>query len=182
MNRQIWDLLIESNNTLLSLFEVEGDEEKEEVNKIKVRGKDKDGNEVETVSVEDELFPYKGSAKEQFHQKVVAMINNMIEGKATLQDLIQLVRNGKRKAVKESLDKSTSLLEEIISEVSIKYTQSKIEKPQEEVIELEKQEEMESNPKKKENIREKRIKAEHKLYPTEDHIINYHIKKIKKKK
>jgi len=105
MNQEIIDLLVESNNTLLSLFEVDGDNKREkEVNKIKRERKDKEGNETEVVSVADELFPYKGTAKEQFNQKVIAKINDMIEGTATLQDLIQLVRQGK--SIKESLSEN----------------------------------------------------------------------------
>lgn len=115
MNKEIIDLLVESNNTLLSLFEVDGDNKREkEVNKIKRERKDKDGNETEVVSVADELFPYKGTAKEQFNQKVIAKINDMIEGTATLQDLIQLVRQGK--SIKESL--SDKIVEEIIYTLS----------------------------------------------------------------
>ena len=89
-----------------NLFEVEyygaNDVEEEQNNKIKRQGKDKHGNKVDLVSVQDELFPYEGNAKEQYNKKIIAKINDMIEGKATLEDLIQLVRN-KKTPVKESV-------------------------------------------------------------------------------
>ena len=72
------------------------------------------GEEVVVTSVQDELFPYEGNAKEQFNKKVVATINDMIEGKATLEDLIQLVRKGPKRTAHESLS------EEIINEISDK--------------------------------------------------------------
>ena len=64
-------------------------------NKIKRKKKDENGEPTEVVSVADELFPYKGTAKEQYNQKIIAKINDMIEGTATLEDLIQLIRQKK---------------------------------------------------------------------------------------
>ena len=78
-----------------NLFELDY-EEKQNIspNKISRIKKDKDGEKVEVVSVADELFPYEGSEKQQFNQKVLAKINDMIEGKGSLEDLIQFVRAG----------------------------------------------------------------------------------------
>lgn len=75
-------------------------------NKIRKLKKDKDGENVEVVSVADELFPYEGNAKQQFNQKVLAKINDMIEGKGSLEDLIQFVRkySGNRKVANESTE------------------------------------------------------------------------------
>lgn len=86
------ELIQEAQSILSSLFEVE------DTNKLRREKKGKNGEEVVVTSVQDELFPYEGNAKEQFNKKVVATINDMIEGKATLEDLIQLVRKGPRRA------------------------------------------------------------------------------------
>lgn len=83
-------------------------ENKQNVNTNKIRKlkKDKDGENVEVVSVADELFPYEGNAKQQFNQKVLAKINDMIEGKGSLEDLIQFVRkySGNKKATNENTE------------------------------------------------------------------------------
>ena len=102
-------IIEEAFDILTSLFEVDdvdGVEDKtKEHNKIKRVIKDKEGNNTEVVSVEDELFPYAGNAKQQFNQKIIAKINDMIEGKATLEDLIQLIKRGTTpKKVVESLE------------------------------------------------------------------------------
>ena len=99
-------------------------ENKQNVNTNKIRKikKDKDGENVEVVSVADELFPYEGNAKQQFNQKVLAKINDMIEGKGSLEDLIQFVRkySGNKKVANESteISEAVRLLEEMINEVS----------------------------------------------------------------
>ena len=62
------------------------------------------------IQPEDGLFPYEGDAKQQFNQKVLAKINDMIEGTGSLEDLIQFVRAGaKAKASKahEGLDEAS---------------------------------------------------------------------------
>ena len=77
------------------LFELDS-EQKQNIspNKIKKTKKDENGEKVEVVSVADELFPYEGDAKQQFNQKILAKINDMIEGVGSLEDLIQFVRRG----------------------------------------------------------------------------------------
>lgn len=106
-----------------NIFELDY-ENKQNVNTNKIRKlkKDKDGENVEVVSVADELFPYEGNAKQQFNQKVLAKINDMIEGKGSLEDLIQFVRkySGNKKATNESteISEAVRLLEEMINEVS----------------------------------------------------------------
>lgn len=101
-----------------NLFELDY-EEKQNIspNKISRTKKDKDGEKVEVVSVADELFPYSGSAKEQFNQKVLAKINDMIEGTGSLEDLIQFVRRGvgNKKVAHEGLDEAIAVLEEILN-------------------------------------------------------------------
>ena len=86
-------------------------------NKIKRKKKDEEGEPVEVVSVADELFPYKGTAKEQYNQKIIAKINDMIEGTATLDDLIQLVRQKKPITVKESLEEAIFTMEELLEAI-----------------------------------------------------------------
>lgn len=71
-------------------------------NKIKRDRKTKDGK-VEVVSVEDELFPYEGNKREQYRQKIIDIINNMIQGTATLEDLLQFVRQ-KKAPLKEAME------------------------------------------------------------------------------
>lgn len=117
-------LIEEAFGLMTSLCEV-GDAENvedtsKEHNKLKRVIKDKEGNKTDVVSVEDELFPYPGNAKEQFNQKVIAKINDMIEGKATLEDLIQLVRRKHTtKKVEESLvadfNNILDLMEDIVA-------------------------------------------------------------------
>ena len=88
-----------------NLFELDY-EEKQNIspNKISRVKKDKNGEKVEVVSVANELFPYEGSAKEQFNKKVLDKINAMIEGNGSLEDLIQFVRAGVKARAHESLD------------------------------------------------------------------------------
>ncbi len=88
-------LIEEAFGLMTSLFEVDDKKDNEETNKLKREIKDKEGNKVNVVSVEDELFPYSGDAKQQFNQKVIAKINDMIEGKATLEELIQFIQQKK---------------------------------------------------------------------------------------
>ena len=90
-----------------NLFEVEGlgnpaMDVPPSQNKIKKDRKTKDGK-VEVVSVEDELFPYEGNKREQYRQKIIDTINNMIQGTATLEDLLQLVRQ-KKAPLKEAME------------------------------------------------------------------------------
>jgi hypothetical protein len=95
-----------------NLFEVEGlgnpaVDVPPSQNKIKKDRKTKDGK-VELVSVEDELFPYDGNKKEQYRQKILDTINNMIQGTATLEDLLQIVRQ-KKAPLKEAMEVLESL-------------------------------------------------------------------------
>ena len=66
------------------------------------------------------MFPYEGTAKQQFNQKILAKINDMIEGTGSLEDLIQFVRAGAKgkKAANEGYEKAEGILEEVINEVS----------------------------------------------------------------
>lgn len=88
-------LILEAQNIVKSIFEVDSEKRLEDTNKVSRKVKNKDGEEVEVVSVRDELFPYEGSKKEQFKKKVVAKINDVIEGTATIDDLIRLVQSKK---------------------------------------------------------------------------------------
>ena len=107
---EAFKLIEEDFGLMTSLFEVddasgEMEDKSKEHNKIKREIKDENGNTTDVVSVADELFPYAGNAKQQFNQKVIAKINDMIEGKATLEDLIQLVRKKHTaKKVEESFE------------------------------------------------------------------------------
>ena len=88
----------------MNLIEVEGlgqpaSDVPPSTNKIKKDKKTKNGK-VELVSVEDELFPYDGNKREQYRQKILDKINGMIQGTATLDDLLQVVRQ-KKMPVKE---------------------------------------------------------------------------------
>ena len=104
ITKQILDLT-EAYANLLEAQDARGGAQKE-VNKITRTKKDKNGEPIEVVSVADELFPYKGTAKEQYNQKILAKINDMIEGTATLEDLIQLIRQKKAVTMKESLEET----------------------------------------------------------------------------
>ena len=115
IQEQIRDL----TEKLSNLFEVEGiGEPAYEVppstNKIKKDVKTKDGK-VELVSVEDELFPKDGNKREQFRQKVIDTINGMIQGTATLEDLLQVVRSKQTKVVKEGFEGAIEILEDVVS-------------------------------------------------------------------
>ena len=114
ITKQILDLT-EAYVNLLEAQDARGGAQKE-VNKITRTKKDKNGEPIEVVSVADELFPYKGTAKEQYNQKILAKINDMIEGTATLDDLIQLVRSKKpavnvKESLQETLDKMMAVTE-----------------------------------------------------------------------
>ena len=114
--------LTEAYANLLEANDKRGGAQKE-VNKITRTKKDKNGEPIEVVSVADELFPYKGTAKEQYNQKILAKINDMIEGTATLDDLIQLVRSKKpavnvKESLQETLDKMMTVAEEMINEIA----------------------------------------------------------------
>ena len=88
---KVLDLIYESQSLILPLLE--GDETQIDTKIQKVGKKDKDRKDnVEVVSVEDALFPNQGTNKEQISQKIINKINELIEGKATLADLIQLVK------------------------------------------------------------------------------------------
>ena len=99
----------------MNLIEVEGlgqpaSDVPPTTNKIKKDRKTKNGK-VELVSVEDELFPYEGNKREQYRQKILDTINGMIQGTATLEDLLQIVRQ-KKAPLKEAIE----VLEELIGE------------------------------------------------------------------
>ena len=113
-----------------NLFELDY-EQKQDIspNKIKKTKKDKNGERVDVVSVADELFPYEGTAKQQFNQKILDKINAMIEGTGSLEDLIQFVRAGAKvkKTANEGYEAAEEILEEVINAVD-KYYQGKIDK------------------------------------------------------
>lgn len=113
----------ELSNKFSNLFEVEGlgnpaVDVPPSQNKIKKDRKTKDGK-VEVVSVEDELFPYEGNKREQYRQKILDTINNMIQGTATLEDLLQIVRQ-KKAPLKEAMELMEELLLERNKENKIK--------------------------------------------------------------
>ena len=113
----------ELSNKFSNLFEVEGlgnpaVDVPPSQNKIKKDRKTKDGK-VEVVSVEDELFPYEGNKREQYRQKILDTINNMIQGTATLEDLLQIVRQ-KKVPLKEAMELVEELLLERNKENKIK--------------------------------------------------------------
>jgi hypothetical protein len=102
-----------------NLFELDL-EQKQNIspNKVSRVKKDKNGEKVEVVSVADELFPYEGDAKQQFNQKVLAKINDMIEGTGSLEDLIQFVRKGvamKKQNAHEGYEGAEEILEDMMS-------------------------------------------------------------------
>ena len=111
------------------IFEASKKGEEKEVNKLKYEKDKGPGKEpTEVVSVADELFPYKGSAKEQFNKKIIAKINDMIEGTATLEDLINLVRRKKIAKVSESMEEAMVLMETIVNELLDSTVDSSSEK------------------------------------------------------
>ena len=99
---EILDLIYEAQTLLTPIIEGSTPGEQEVDTKVQKAGKNgykKD--KVEMVSVEDALFPYQGNNKEQITQKIINKINELIEGRATLADLIQFVRqNTKRVRMK----------------------------------------------------------------------------------
>ena len=104
----------------MNLIEVEGlgqpaSDVPPSTNKIKKDRKTKNGK-VELVSVEDELFPYDGNKREQYRQKILDTINGMIQGTATLEDLLQIVRQ-KKAPLKEAME----LMEDILGTIDKKY-------------------------------------------------------------
>lgn len=108
----------------MNLIEVEGlgqpaSDVPPTTNKIKRDRRTKDGK-VELVSVEDELFPYDGNKREQYRQKIIDTINNMIQGTATLEDLLQIVRQ-KKAPLKEELENVVELAESIYDAIRKKY-------------------------------------------------------------
>ena len=110
------------SNQFSSLFEIEGmggsaSDVPPSTNKVKKDVKTKDGK-VELVSVEDELFPKDGNKREQFRQKVIDTINGMIQGTATLEDLLQVVRQKQVKTVKEGFEGAIELLENVMSAIA----------------------------------------------------------------
>ena len=118
-----------------NLFEVEGlGEPAVDVppsqNKIKKDRKTKDGK-VEVVSVEDELFPYEGNKREQYRQKILDTINAMIQGQATLEDLLQIVRQ-KKAPLKEAME----VLEEVSAKVRTNAMQKIVQKDYEDTAPL----------------------------------------------
>lgn len=157
-----------------ALFEVSGteeDEKKQNVNKIKREkkvGPEKEPTEI--VSVADELFPYEGSAKEQFNQKVIAKINDMIEGKATLEDLIQLVRQ-KKVAVREGfegVEDIINIMEEMINELDYNFVSKQKARADKTLDRKEKEEALDDIAKYK-----------HKINTTMDHVDQKRMKEIK---
>ena len=112
-----------------NLFEVEGlgdpaSDVPPSTNKIKKDRKTKDGK-VELVSVEDELFPYDGNKREQYRQKIIDTINAMIQGTATLEDLLQIVRQ-KKMPVKEGFEGVIEILENLREQIDKKIKAGEI--------------------------------------------------------
>lgn len=106
-NESLQEHLYHLIESFSNLFEVEGlgnpaVDVPPSQNKIKKDRKTKDGK-VEVVSVEDELFPYDGNKREQYRQKILDTINGMIQGTATLEDLLQIVRQ-KKAPLKEAME------------------------------------------------------------------------------
>ena len=117
-----------------SLFEVDGDglgnpamDVPPSTNKLRKDIKTKNGK-VELVSVEDELFPKEGNAKEQFKQKVLDKINAMIQGTGTLEDLLNVVRAKQLKPVKEGFEGAIEILEDLFSQIEKVHGEPKYHK------------------------------------------------------
>ena len=104
-------------NKFDKVFEVVNNEEtyddgNKSPNKISRKKIEKGSKEpVEVVSVADELFPYEGTAKEQLNQKIISKINDMLQGTASLEDLINLVR--KPKNLKEAIDLAQGIVDNL---------------------------------------------------------------------
>ena len=103
----------------------------------------------------------------------------------------KLVGNKKKVKTCENFDNSErisynnlrevlSLIEAIINEVSPEFTFPKIESTEKEVKGIAKQEKEEKDPVKKKELGDKRIKLEHKLNVTKDHVFNYHANQLKR--
>lgn len=112
-----------------NLFEVEGlgdpaSDVPPSTNKIKQDRKTKNGK-VEVVSVEDELFPYDGNKREQYRQKIIDTINAMIQGTATLEDLLQIVRQ-KKMPVKEGFEGAIEILENLYKQINKKFNKGEV--------------------------------------------------------
>lgn len=136
----------------MNLIEVEGlgqpaSDVPPSTNKIKKDRKTKNGK-VELVSVEDELFPYDGNKREQYRQKIIDTINGMIQGTATLEDLLQIVRE-KKMPVKES----------IINELNTSTVKDALNKRIDKSIEADDKEREEFNDILKMKDRDERAKA-----------------------
>ena len=121
-----------------NLFELDY-EEKQNIspNKISKVTKNDKGEKVEVVSVADELFPYEGDAKQQYNQKILAKINDMIEGTGSLEDLIQFVRAGAKvkKPAHEGYEKAIEILEDVMMFGDWAKENDKKEKTAEEIAE-----------------------------------------------
>ena len=117
---EIMTKILNLKEDFMNLIEVEGlgqsaSDVPPSTNKIKKDKKTKNGK-VELVSVEDELFPYDGNKREQYRQKILDTINGMIQGTATLEDLLQIVRQ-KKMPVKEAM----GLMENIYDAIRKKH-------------------------------------------------------------
>ncbi len=99
---EILELIHEAQNLIFPLIEGDEANEKKIDTKVQKSGSNPDKKKnIEYVSVEDALFPYQGNNKEQVTQKIINTINQLIEGRATLADLIQVVKqNTKRVKMK----------------------------------------------------------------------------------
>ena len=130
---EAFKLIEEAFGLMTSLCEVDSPDAIEDTSKehnyLKREIKNKDGSKTDVVTVEDELFPYAGNAKQQFNQKVIAKINDMIEGKATLEDLIQFISaKNKVKKVHEDaeLQRALDIINDYINEK--KYSKEELSK------------------------------------------------------
>ena len=130
---EAFKLIEEAFGLMTSLCEVDSPDAIEDTSKehnyLKREIKNKDGSKTDVVAVEDELFPYAGNAKQQFNQKVIAKINDMIEGRATLEDLIQFISaKNKVKKVHEDaeLQRAFDIINDYINEK--KYSKEELSK------------------------------------------------------
>ena len=127
----------------------------------------------------DDIDTLLGSPVKKTFKKMISNIGApKKEKKGTQKKIHENFDNSKE--ISYNIEEALSLIEAIINEVSPNFTFPKIESTEKEVKDITKQEKEEKDPIKKKELGDKRVKLEHKLNATKDHVFNYHANQLKK--
>ena len=111
---------------------------------------------------------------------VKAGISKLVKPKKKVKTCKENFDNSQK--ISYNIKEAIKIMEAVINEVSPNFTVPRLISKEDEVKEIAKKEEETTDPIEKKKLADKRVKLEHKLNVTKDHVFNYHANQLKKEK